>query len=628
MELEDFRCLRQVSFTCDRLTALVGANGTGKSSILKALEFFFDGRELDDLDAWGGDPSKEIRVTLLFAGLPEKLAQRLGPWLDEAGHLRLSRIAAPHTDGRRAYWYESVRRQIPEFQEVRRNESATQLRQAYNKLRKEPPFDDLPSVTRQADAETAMSSFEQAHLELCEPLADRSINLGGGGDLDLAGWFGFVLVPAVRDAAQDAVEGRTGSFRRLVELLVRTRLDIDEELERLRKELDAQYREIISRNGDTILAETSARLTERVNALAPGTAVRLHWAPSNNTVEPPRVYAEIVESEFAAEVGRQGHGAQRAYMLALLQELATARASMGQSGEDHPLLVLAIEEPELYQHPVRARYLAGVLHQLADGSGISDTQVFYATHSPFFVSVDAVQSIRLLRINARADDAPETSVTSTDLDAAAAELWEANGQPDGRWDANTLRARLRPMVETPVSEGFFASAVVLVEGEEDRAVVTAAAAVQGLDLDQRGIALLPVGGKRNLDRALVLFRQLEIPTYIVFDGDQNNRRNRDTNAKTNQALLRLLGQPQEFPETQARSKFACFENNLINTLRAEFGSGKVTAALHGACEHFGFSHDCGLKNSAVLRKALEDLASKGARSATLSSLISHIEALA
>jgi hypothetical protein len=29
MDLEDFRCLREVSFTCGRLTALVGANGTG-----------------------------------------------------------------------------------------------------------------------------------------------------------------------------------------------------------------------------------------------------------------------------------------------------------------------------------------------------------------------------------------------------------------------------------------------------------------------------------------------------------------------------------------------------------------------------------------------------------------------
>jgi hypothetical protein len=93
--------------------------------------------------------------------------------------------------------------------------------------------------------------------------------IGGGGDFDLGALVEFVLVPAVRDAALDAADSRTGGFRQLVELLVRTRLDVGEQLAALREEIDARYAEIISNDGDTILAETFTLPSERLAALAP-----------------------------------------------------------------------------------------------------------------------------------------------------------------------------------------------------------------------------------------------------------------------------------------------------------------------------------------------------------------------
>ena len=203
-----------------------------------------------------------------------------------------------------------------------------------------------------------------------------------------------------------------------------------------------------------------------------------------------------------------------------------------------------------------------MIRRLATDPGGPPTQVFYTTHSPFFVSVDSVESIRLLRVVSRGF--PETVATQVDLDAAAEELWVAHGMQGSTWTAATLRPRLRPMVETPVSEGFFANAVVLVEGEEDRAILAAAAAQQSLDLSQCGIALIPVAGKANLDRAVVLYRQLGIPIYVLFDGDQ--RRGRNGNPEANRALLALLGHPPEdFPATQVQPAFACFADTLENS---------------------------------------------------------------
>jgi predicted ATP-dependent endonuclease of OLD family len=82
-----------------------------------------------------------------------------------------------------------------------------------------------------------------------------------------------------------------------------------------------------------------------------------------------------------------GHGLQRSYLLALLQELA------GSEAVDAPTLILGCEEPELYQHPPQARHLADVFIELATGNN----QILVTTHSPLFVSGDGFENTRLVR---------------------------------------------------------------------------------------------------------------------------------------------------------------------------------------------------------------------------------------
>ena len=39
--VENFRCIRSETLSCEPLTVLVGANGAGKSSFLRALDLFY-----------------------------------------------------------------------------------------------------------------------------------------------------------------------------------------------------------------------------------------------------------------------------------------------------------------------------------------------------------------------------------------------------------------------------------------------------------------------------------------------------------------------------------------------------------------------------------------------------------
>jgi hypothetical protein len=139
-------------------------------------------------------------------------------------------------------------------------------------------------------------------------------------------------------------------------------------------------------------------------------------------------------------------------------------------------------------------------------------------------------------------------------------------------DAST-RERLRTVLTPQVSEGFFARAVVLVEGEQDRAMIEGLAAARDLDLVGRGVAITPIGGKGNLDRAYVVFSGFGIPTYLVFDADADDTGQRERHARINRILLGLAGaSPEDFPATQCQEGAAVFADRLESDLRAVAGA--------------------------------------------------------
>src|SRR3546814_2546034 len=66
----------------------------------------------------------------------------------------------------------------------------------------------------------------------------------------------------------------------------------------------------------------------------------------------------------------------------------------------------------------------------------------------------------------------------------------------------------------------FANGVILGEGRSDKAALTATARMLVVSFEAAGIAILSAEGKANLDRPYVIFRELGIPTFILWDCDQ------------------------------------------------------------------------------------------------------------
>src|SRR6185312_12526111 len=403
IHITNFRCIRDATLNCDALTALVGANGVGKSTFLQALALFYSQKPSltsEDICHYKNGEDVEITVTYRNLSLP---AKALFAKYIENDELAITRIFK-YSNGRTIDTIHGSRLSYPEFAPIRSATAVKDAKPLYAALTGRSEFSDLPAWQNREAAMAALDNWEDHHPELCTRQRDDGQFFGyqsvGGGYL--ARYSRFVLVPAVRDAAQDAADGKSSLFAELMDLVIRNGLAGDTRIDDLNSEITARYKVILESGNASELERVQSELTQTLQAYIPDAEIKLLWGDVDDVRLPsPRALAKVGEHGYDSSIERKGHGLQRAFIMTLLQYLHTVRSS-GHANEDLadvPDLILAIEEPELYQHPDRQRHISTVLRGLAtitDGSTPS-TQVMYTTHSPHFVGLDRFDSIRLAR---------------------------------------------------------------------------------------------------------------------------------------------------------------------------------------------------------------------------------------
>ena len=643
IHVKNFRSILDEVLTCDELTALVGRNGSGKSSFLSALQLFYDpSANVSREDFYAEDVSTAIEISVTFKKLSKEATDLFSRYVENA-QLVVVRVFSDPEAGKSGT-YHGIRLQNPEFDQVRSTQSAVEKRRLYNSLISAAKYSTLSRANSAALVDAGMEEWEVQNQDKCVRTRDEGQFFGyrqvGRGYLDR--FTKFIHVPAVRDAIDDAADRRGTSVNEIMNLVVRNALATRSEVKEFTKRTQDEYRNIMDPDKIVELKDLAGDLTSTLQSYVPDTEVLLHWAELTDiTVPMPQAEIRLMEDDYGSRVERTGHGLQRAFIITMLQHLDAARlvepADRGnveeigievqRTAQQLPNLVLAIEEPELYQHPSRQRHLASVMLNLATGSipGVAqNTQVIYSTHSPLFVGLDRFNQIRVLR--KRSDPKLAVRITmlrKADMASVADEIWIADGKPGSKYTAETLKPRLQSIMTPWMNEGFFADVVVLVEGEADRAAILGFANANGIELDSKGISVIPCSGKAGLDRPLVIFRQLGIATYVVWDGDFEG------NPKTNLYLLRLLDKPEEDWPAFVDDSCACFKVDLEKTLQAEIGSELYTDWISEAQAEFGIdSKEHAKKSPAIIGRLAERIASDLKISTTLDDILNKIVALA
>lgn len=659
VQVKGFRSILDETLLCENLTALVGANGTGKSTFLRAIELFYSSsHKLTEDDFYDRDISQAITIQITFTDLSAKAHEHFRKYVEQ-DDLVVEKVFTWESGKASARYYGSTL-QNPEFSDVRkgfetRDRGAT-AKAAYALLRSQQRYANLPQYTNAPEVQASLQKWEAGNAHACTRQRDDGQFFGFSEVAEgyLGRYSRFLFVPAVRDASEDAAESRGAVITELMDLVVRSVIARKEELKVLREQTQQAYEALMNPANLPELATLSEQMSSTLTDYVVNSAITLSWLPLGE-IDLPAVRAEVklIEDGYESPVALAGHGLQRAFILTMLQHLARAQTGVEDArttddGIDAnaarptmPNLVLAIEEPEVYQHPNRQRHIAQVLLRLANGKtpGVAErTQVLYATHSPLFVGIDRVNQIRLLRKRHNQDGKPKiTKVCSTSLDASAEALRVINAGNEDTYTGQRLLYRLHSVMTPWMNEGFFAKAVVLVEGDDDRAAILGVASSMDIDLESIDVAVIPCSGKRNIDRPAVIFQKMGIPVYTVWDGDSGQGQtvgactecgrkfDKKPDPTENHALLRLVGRdPEDWPQ-YVEPRFACFKVDLETTLREEIGTDRFEKCLKCCMKGTGIAKQRhAVKNASIMGTIVRGAALHECTSSTLQAIIKHI----
>lgn len=576
IHIKNYRCFEDELLRLDRYCALVGVNGSGKSTVLMALNVFFrnsrapsDVLNLQEEDFHLRNTDTPVEITCIFDDIDDEAKEDLKAYVRQ-GELAVTAKAEWDPETSRAEVKQYGVRQVikdfaPYFEAVERKAKAQELKDIYNGIRAE--YTELPSASSMAAMQEALREYEEGHPDLCEAVesANQFYGWTKGANL-LSRYIQWVYLPAVKDPTEEQDEQKNTALGSLLQRSIRSELDFASPLEELRQRANDEYRRLLESQNE-VLAELASGIQEQLRNWAhPGVKVELNWHFDDQksvSVSDPFARAKVGEGEFLGEIVRAGHGLQRSFLVSMLQVLANSAEG------SQPTLLLGFEEPELYQHPPQAKHLAALLEHLSE----SDTQVILTTHSPYFVSTKGYEQIRMI---GSSPDSQASRATRISYENLASSLGEALGQSPQR--PTELMAAVEQVMQPAQTELFFCKIPLLVEGPEDVAVLTTWLHHRGLWAGFRrlGCHFIPCNGKTNISRPLAIANGLGMAAFVVFDGDCDKATDSptDVHRRDNRCLISLLGvDASPVPEeTIFDSNLVMWRTRILDEIQAEIGA--------------------------------------------------------
>lgn len=589
VNIENFGCIESASVTFGNYTTLIGPNNAGKSTILQAVDKFFSSApKIEDRHYFRHDVSRVISITLKFVDLtPVERSEFASALID--GTLTVTRTFGGTEHG--LYVVDALVH--PAFQEFRNETDGTKRRSIYAGLRNTYGLASASGLAM----EEQLVAWEGANPDKLERLKTRGFfgapNVANG---KLRKKTSLRFIPAVAEASAQTDNPKTSAIIELLSDIRRQTLENRPAFSKLVDDANTAIAAYVDSVEDNTIASISSDVTGLLQKYYSDTQLSAELPPPNKlVVDFPPPTLRVKHRAISGGVDHVGHGLQRAILFSVIQFLAQhfskdvgTQDVFDEAASD---IIVLVEEPEIYQHPLKQRIIRSVLEQICDEfdkkTGIR-MQVVVCTHSEKFVRIKDIESVRIVRTN-YSDDVYTTTIKSLAMERFRDLIFNARGAIGNPLPLNTFSAGLHVFSEA-IAEGFFSDKVVLVEGVDDAAIVEGIFVSMGRNAQLQGISVIPVDGKTKLDKPLLAFRELGIKTYCLFDNDDSDSAAASDRANSiayNALLQRICGvqAPEEFPAAVSPS-FAALDRNLEHYLSVRCGDSydelrQIVAASFG-----------------------------------------------
>lgn len=487
IKLRNFRGYKEETLIpISELTAFIGKNDAGKSSILEALEIFFNNSyitcERDDLNKYSEDIN--IEITCTFKDFPDEIV------IDAATPTALSSEYLLNKDGKleikKVFPATAAKPKEKVFivcnhPTVKKGDDLltlkrTQLRARATELgiAEDSYNGNINSSIRQGIWE----SFADLQLQEVNLLVDKEDTKKVYEALEKYLPL-FALFKSDRESRDDDKE-----------VTDPMKIAIQQALQELSAELEYIKTQVRNKAIDTA-NRTLAKLQEMSPELANELIPDFKTEPKFDSQ-----FKLTINSEDDIPINKRGSGLRRLILLNFFR--AEAERKRDENQRNH--VIFAFEEPETSQHPDHQELLINAFIEL---SSSDNSQILLTTHTPALAGLLPLESLRFI----------EKDEQGIKVQLGDDEVFEKIAESLG-------------ILPDPISKT--ATALLLVEGKSDVIFVNHTAeqlknaGYVTHSFEDKRFAIVPIGGCGNLKhwKTLKLAEQFNLPWCILLDSDK------------------------------------------------------------------------------------------------------------
>ncbi|MBI2793165.1 MAG: ATP-binding protein [Ignavibacteria bacterium] len=381
--IKNFRCFRQeVKCGVGDITTFVGKNDIGKSTILEALEIFFNNDlvKIDATDVNVYNKSESITIVCEFDDLPEGLTLDAGATTNLRDEFLVS--AKGTLIVRKSFDFSKAK--VSEEVEILALHPTAEGVANLLELKEK----DLQAIAKERKLDVSLKgnpTMRQAIWNSVEDLDLRevAIKVGGARDERKEIWDQiesqlpiYALFQSDRSSRDSDDEVQNPMKHAITTAISEVQKEIDEIQRKVKEKV-----EDIARKTHEALKTIDERLAKQLTPQFKPPAIG-KWSG---------LFSVSLDTEDGIPLNKRGSGIRRMILVSFFK----AEAERNLTVDSRRGIIYAIEEPETSQHPNNQRILIEAFKTLSQGP---HCQVLLTTHSPGLASELPAESIRFVKL--------------------------------------------------------------------------------------------------------------------------------------------------------------------------------------------------------------------------------------
>lgn len=463
LRVQGFKRLVDVEVEFNSATFLIGQNNSGKSSLIKAIEYLLTNKQIPIKDFHSKmnaeTQESEIAVdSIIMTAEFRNVSEDSNDWRGFRG---------------RTFEYEPREGEsgisIIYKKEWLPGKAPTQYLKAYERILK----DEFTGIKKIEDfiplgisVDILQEAFDKTSGSITKTNIDKLDyidelwnitdietffkNPGGIAGNVLSRLPRYLLIPA--EAGEYELSKTSGTLQKTLKELFKEVRDTSPNYREAQTFLNSLADELDPTDENSDFGQMLTQLNHVMSSVFPESSVHVNANLSNpDDVLVPQFSIEM-ESNIKTPIENQGTGMIRSAVFSLLRFRKTweeQRESRNERG-----LIICFEEPEIFLHPSAANQMRNTIYDLVS----SESQIVASTHSPYMIDLSRKPKQNLTRFI-------KTSDGSETINFSVSEAFE-NLQGD---DKSYVKMVLK--IDDYIARAFFSNRTILVEGDTEDIVI-------------------------------------------------------------------------------------------------------------------------------------------------------------